>query len=149
MKEPRERIATYKIADIREGQGFSFQRTISKEELDAFANLSGDINPLHMDDKFAQSRGFKNRVVHGALLIAYISKMVGVYFPGENCLIQTLSLNFLAPAYINDEIEINGTVDQVSPALNVIILKVAIKNLKNNIILAEGRMQIGFTKGKE
>ncbi len=142
----KKKVATYRIEDFSEGQKFSFLKTISKQDVDNFAELSGDINPLHVDDKFAQLRGFTGRIAHGALLISYLSELVGVYFPGENCLLQTINIKFLSPAYINDTVEINALVDQVSRSINVIVLNVNIRNIKTNTLLAKGKLQVGFTK---
>lgn len=141
-----QKIKSYSISDLSEGQSFSFVKRIDKARVDGFASLSGDVNPLHMSDEFARHRGFEGRVAHGGLLIAYVSELLGVYFPGENCLWQTLNIKFLLPAYINDEIEISALVSQVSLGANVVILTLEIKNTKNHIVLAKGKTQVGFTK---
>jgi acyl dehydratase len=56
------------LDDITEGQEASFRTTIDRAAVETFAALTGDINPLHVDDGFARRRGFDRRVVHGALL---------------------------------------------------------------------------------
>ena len=139
-------MASYRIEDFSEGQKFSFRKTITEADVDNFASLSGDISFLHTDDQFARRRGFKGRVVHGALLISYLSKLVGVYFPGKNCLLQSVSSKFLSPAYINDTVEISAVVDQVSLAVNAIVLRVDIKDTNNNIVLVKSKIQVGFSK---
>jgi len=141
----KERIAAYRIEDIKEGQKFSFTKTIESTEIDSFAGLSGDISPLHMDEAFARARAFKGRVVHGALLAGYLSKMIGVDLPGENCLLQRLDLKFLSPAYIGDMIEISAVADQVSPAMNAVVLNVTIENTASRTTLVKGKIQVGFT----
>src|SRR3989338_3070916 len=101
-------LSSYQITDLREGQEVSFSKKITGQDVDNFSSLSGDNNPLHMDDAFAQSRGFLGRVVHGGLIISYLSKMIGVHLPGQNCLLERMTLNFLSPVYINDTIELSG-----------------------------------------
>lgn len=113
--------------------------------MDNFANSSGDVSPLYVDEQFACSRGFAGRIVHGALLISYLSELIGVYFPGENCLFQTLSAKFLSPAYINDTIEISAVVVQISLGANAVILNFSIRNMDRNITLVKGKIQVGFT----
>lgn len=141
-------IAKYKIEDLHEGQRFSFRKFIGIHDVDNFAELSGDCNPLHMNEDFSHSRGFKGRVVHGALLIAYFSQLIGVYFPGENCLFHSVKVNFVSPAYINDTVEITAVIDQISINSNVMILNLRIENAENKAVLLEGKAQIGFTKIK-
>ena len=138
MDNPKEKTAVYKIEDMREGLKFTFCKVIEKKDIDDFIILSGDISPMHVSDQFARSRGFAGRVVHGALLISYLSKVMGVHFPGENCLLQGLNLKFLSPTYINDTVEFVVTVDHLSIGANAAILDVAIKNVKSRVMLVKG-----------
>ena len=128
----KKKIAKYNIKDFSEGQKHSIVRTINQQAVDGFASFSGDVSPLHMDEQFACSRGFAGRVAHGALLISYLSELIGVHFPGENCLFQTLSAKFLSPAYINDTIEISAIVGQISLGANAVMLDFNIRNVDKN-----------------
>ena len=112
---------TFQIPDRRpsEGREFSTIKTIDPEIIDRFSNLSGDLSPLHSSVSFAKERGFKGRVVHGFLLTAYLSELVGVYFPGINSLIQNINIKFSSPAYAGDEVKINVTVAEVGKLENV------------------------------
>lgn len=141
-------IAKHKIEEMRLGQRFCFLKSISEKDVDDFAAISGDFSPLHMDEEFARRRGFSGRVVHGALLSSYISQLIGVRFPGENCLLQSLSFKFLYPVYITDTIEISAMVEQISLGASVIILNVAIENVKDHVAVVKGKAQVGFTKDK-
>ena len=78
-----DEIATFEIEDLFQGKEFSFEKKISSSDVNIFANITGDNSPLHMDDGFAQERGFKGRVVHGGLLVGCISQLVGIHFPGK------------------------------------------------------------------
>jgi 3-hydroxybutyryl-CoA dehydratase len=140
-----EKISTRKIEDFTEGQAFSLSKTIKEEDVNDFSSLSGDICPLHMSEQFAIKRGFKGRVAHGALLMSYVSQLIGVYFPGENCLLQSLSFKFLLPAYINDAIEINAVIDQISLSMKVLVLNVRIETEESHNLLVKGKVQVGFT----
>src|SRR5271170_5926473 len=101
-------IANYKIDEFLEGMTFRWTKTITADDVDRFAKISGDTSPLHLSEAFALERGFRGRVVHGALLASYISQIIGVHFPGENCLLQSLSIKFHAPCFIEDTIEIKA-----------------------------------------
>jgi acyl dehydratase len=139
-------IATFEIEDLAQGKEFSFEKKISSSDVDMFARLTGDNSPIHMEDSFAQKRGFKSRVVHGGLLVGCISQLVGVYFPGENSVIQTLDIKFSHPAYIGDILKIYSIIDQVSESMRTIILKLTITNQKTGQVLLKSKVQVGFTK---
>jgi len=138
-----------RIEDFSEGDRFFFVKTISKKDVDDFAALSGDTNPLHMDDAFACARGFAGRVVHGALLVSYISKLVGVHFPGEECLLQTLDTKFISPCYIGDTVEVKAEISHMSIAANAMVIGVNIENKAGGALLVRGKAQVTFTKAKD
>jgi 3-hydroxybutyryl-CoA dehydratase len=98
-----------------------------------------------MDADFASNRGFKDRVAHGALLCAFISRLVGIYLPGENCLLQTINVKFLLPTYVNDNVEVMGIVEQVSLGARIFTLSITITNLSSGSIVARGKVSVGFT----
>jgi 3-hydroxybutyryl-CoA dehydratase len=141
QREPR----SLTLEDIKEGQQASFRTRIDRASVEAFAALTGDISPLHMDDEFAVGRGFDRRVVHGALLGGYVSRLVGVFLPGRNGLLQSMRLKFLKPAYVGDEIEVIGVVTQVSHAVSAMVADVAINRVVDGERLVTGQVQTGFT----
>lgn len=140
-----DNIATFEIKDLFPGKGFSFEKKISSSDVNMFANLTGDNSPLHMEDGFAQERGFKSRLVHGGLLVGCISQLVGVHFPGKNAIIQTLNIKFSHPAYTGDTLKIDSIVDQVSESVKTVIIKLTITNQETGQILLKSKVQVGFT----
>lgn len=142
-------VSALSIEDIQEGLQASFTTTISSEDIDTFAALTGDINPLHLDNGFAQSRGFRKRVAHGALLCGYVSRLFGVHLLGENCLLQNFKIDFVAPAYEGDTIELRATVEQISEAVGTIVVSVSVINTDTQEQLLRGRVQAGFTNKDE
>lgn len=140
--------AKYRLEDFSEGLEFTLTLTVAEKDVDAFAALTGDVSPLHVDADFARSRGFDRRVVHGALIAGYISRLVGVHFPGENCILQSANLSFTAPVYVNDTVGITAVVDQVSEGTGVAILKIVVRNDDTKTECARGKVQIGFTERK-
>ena len=141
-----EKIAKLNLEQIAEGDSFSFAEVLSEDMLDRFAALSQDTSPLHMEKSFAQGRGFAGRVVHGALLVALFSRLVGKFIPGENGLLQSLTAHFLLPAYPGDHVLVKGIVDQVSAATRTIVLKATIETIPGGKILTKAKIQIGFTQ---
>ena len=112
---------------------------VTEADLDAFARLSGDLNPLHLDAAFARARGFKGRVVYGGLMIAAVSRLLGTKLPGAGCLWQELNLQFTAPLYAGERAAVVATVSHASPEMGVVRLSLELKCGKR--LLARGRAQ--------
>ncbi len=138
-------ISTFTIADICEGQSFSFEEVITETMIDDFATITGDNNPLHMDRNFAIQRGFKDRVVHGAFLNGLVSRFVGVHLPGKNCLLLGMSMKYPVPTYPHRLLRVTGTVEQISVSAKAMIVQVVIYSITEQIIVAKGKVTVGFT----
>lgn len=82
---------------------FTWNFTINEQKIDSFAQLSGDENPIHIDVNVAQSKGFKDRISHGALLIAEISKVAAMNYPSNGAVYLSQKVYFKKPAYPNIE----------------------------------------------
>lgn len=134
------------IEDIHEGMSAAITAIISERDIDAFAQLTGDFSPLHMDHEFAIKRSFAGRVVHGALLNGYISRLCGVHLPGQNCLVQSIKSNFLVPVIAGDEIEFELKVKLISEGTSVVIAITTATNTKTEQKVMSGQVQFGFTK---
>ncbi len=136
-------------SQIKVGTESCFELTIDEEAIDQFAKLSGDFNPLHMKSSFAQSRGFQSRVVHGAYLTALISRMIGMYLPGENALIQQIQMKFRAPVYCDNKVFVSAVVSANSESVKTIVIDFKIETLDKTmekILAATGKAYVGFTK---
>jgi 3-oxoacyl-[acyl-carrier protein] reductase len=84
---------------------FRFEKRITTEEIEAFAKLSGDYNPLHLNADFARARGFKQPVAHGILLAGFVSRMVGMQVPGAGALWMRQAFQWPAPVFAGDDIQ--------------------------------------------
>ena len=131
----------YSYDDIFIGQKESFMIKITESMVQTFGNFSGDLNPLHMDTKFAESSSFKKRIVHGMLLSTFFSQLVGMHLPGKNALYFSQTLNFRSPCYIHDEIEVIGEVIEKSDSTKMITVTTSIFN-KSKICLIDGVAKI-------
>lgn len=112
-------------------------------DLAAFAALSGDHNPLHVDEKFAQQAGFKGKVVYGGLLVAAVSRLLGMELPGRDCLWQSLNIQFKSPLFVGDKATVIGTVSYANSELKILRIAIQIKCAEK--IIAEGTAQAGVT----
>jgi 3-hydroxybutyryl-CoA dehydratase len=95
---------SYKIEDIKVGMKVSYSQTITDADIKSFSGISGDKNPVHMDDEYASNSRFKKRIAHGMMSASYFSSLFGTKLPGEGCIYVSQSLNFKRPVYIGDTV---------------------------------------------
>jgi 3-oxoacyl-[acyl-carrier protein] reductase len=124
------------FATLRAGERVTWSHTLTDEDVDAFAALSGDVNPLHLDDRFARQNGFRSRVVHGMLLGAYVSRVLGTALPGPGVLWLAQSFKFQRAAYVGDRIEVEVAITHVSEALRTLVLDTAVR--ANGVVAISG-----------
>ena len=127
--------------EISIGQQESFIIKITESMVEKFSNLSGDLNPLHMDNEFAELTSFNKRIVHGMLLASFFSQLIGMKLPGKNALYFSQTLNFRSPCYIDDEIEVVGKVTEKSDSTQIITVSTSIFN-KSKTCLIDGIAKI-------
>ena len=123
----RSTVRDWSLRDIVEGAAASFERRIEARDIDAFAQLSGDVSPLHVDAEYARAQGFHDRVAHGALLAGLASRLIGTELPGRRALLLNLRLDFPAPTFSGDVLEVAGTVSAVHASQQVIQVRIEIR----------------------
>lgn len=135
----------YKYADIKVGQEEKFEKKITKEMEDAFRKMTDDRNPMHYDDEYAKevSEGkYDKHITFGMLTASMLSTMAGMYMPGKHSLIHSIEdIKFKTPVYVGDILTITGVVKEKLDGLNLILLKVIIKN-QNEKIVCSANMKI-------
>ena len=92
------------FADLAIGMSVSIENTVSEQDVIDFARVSGDYNPLHMDEDYAKTTQFKGRIAHGALSASYISAILGNDLPGPGAVFMELNLKFVRPVRIGDTV---------------------------------------------
>lgn len=124
---------------------------VTPEVYYSFQRCSNDFNPLHTDAIFANLKGFYAPVMYGNILNAFISHFVGMLLPTREVMILSQDISFHMPIYLNDEIQLETIIDDISEAVNIINYK--FKFLKKTTtkpqMVAKGHVQIGLLKGKE
>ncbi len=140
-------IAELQFEDIVEGQESSLDIELTTSVVERFADLSGDVCPLHTSDAFAKERGFDGRVVHGALLGALVSQLVGTRLPGMNAILQRIELAFHHPTHVGEAVRVTGRVTRKFDALRAIVLSVEVDRTGPGNVrrVASGKAQVGFT----
>ena len=92
------------INTIKVGMKASHTKTISDANIKAFADLSGDNNPLHTSDEYASKSRYKKRIAHGLLSAGFFSSLFGTRLPGSGCVYMSQTLNFKRPVYIDSKV---------------------------------------------
>ena len=96
------------------GESETLTRTFTPEDVAAFARLSGDDNPLHLDAAYAATTRFGRPIVHGALLGGLISAILGTRLPGPGTIYLSQSASFRAPAYVGEQVTAGVQVEEIN-----------------------------------
>jgi 3-hydroxybutyryl-CoA dehydratase len=97
-------VTTLFLEDLSVGQSAELIRTVQAEDLVAFATVTGDDNPVHLDEDFAKTTSFGGRIAHGMLSAGYISAVIGTKLPGSGAIYLEQTLRFRRPVRIGDEV---------------------------------------------
>lgn len=102
------------IEDLSVGMSEAVTKTVSHSDIVGFADITGDTNPVHLDDGFAAASPFKERIAHGMLSAGLISAVLGTRLPGPGCIYLSQSLRFRAPVRIGDDVVASATITEVN-----------------------------------
>jgi 3-hydroxybutyryl-CoA dehydratase len=105
---------TYYIDDLKPGMSESLSKTVTERDIELFGEVSGDRNPVHFDEAYAQTTIFKGRIAHGMLSAAYISTVLGMQIPGPGTIFMSATTRFRAPVRIGDTVVTTCTVREVN-----------------------------------
>ena len=113
----------YYLEDLTIGMESSYQKTITETDIDAFAALTGDTNPVHLDSEYAAITPFKARIAHGMLSAGLISTVLGTQLPGPGCIYLEQQIKFKAPVFIGDTLVAKVTVEDINQRRSRVSLK--------------------------
>jgi len=102
-----------KIEEFIIGMSASYEQTITDADIKNFAGISGDKNPVHMSEKYAEKSKFKKRIAHGLMSASYFSALFGTKLPGEGCVYVAQNLKFRKPIYIGDTVQAVVTIKDI------------------------------------
>ena len=139
------------IADIDQievGDRASYTFRVTAAEIDTFAKLSADNNSLHVDDEFANRRGFPSRVAHGMLTLSAISKLIGTQLPGHGSLWMSQDLQFVQPVLVDTELLAEVRVTAVSGAAQIVVLETTVKNVATAATVLRGTAKVRVPREK-
>ena len=127
--------------EISIGETASFRKTISESDIYLFAGVSGDFNPLHVDEEYAKQTMFGSRIAHGALPAALLAPVLGMKLPGAGTLALESTTKFRKPVYPGDTICCTVTVTEKIERRKIICFKVSWSNQKGETV-AKGSAKV-------
>ena len=122
------------IEDIKIGMEVSYSQTITDADVKAFSGISGDKNPIHMSEEYAEKSRFKKRIAHGLMSASYFSALFGTKIPGEGCVYVSQSLQFKRPVYLGDTVTATVIVQDVDLIKRRVFFRTLCK-VKNKIVI--------------
>ena len=123
------------------GDKFDYSFDVSESIYLHFQEMTGDKNPLHVDEEFAKQKGFRERVMYGNILNGYVSYFIGMELPLKDVMLLSQSINWKQPVYMNDQVSFEAKVSEVSEAVSTVVFKYKFRN-QDNILVASGNIQI-------
>ncbi|MGI9036121.1 MAG: MaoC family dehydratase [Pyrinomonadaceae bacterium] len=114
--------------EIKIGDKFSTSKQITEQVVRAFAELSGDYNPIHLDEEFAAKTQFKKRIAHGMISGALISAVLGYEFKERKVVYLSQTLKFVAPVFLGDTVTATATVINIREDKPIVTLETVCRN---------------------
>lgn len=105
---------SYKFEDLTVGLSESIEHKVTQADVQAFADVTGDNNPVHLDAEYAATTSFEKPIAHGMLTAGFISAAIGTKLPGPGCIYLEQSLKFRAPVFIGAEVTTTVTVKELN-----------------------------------
>jgi 3-hydroxybutyryl-CoA dehydratase len=130
---------------MNKGDVFTCSFIVNPDIYKGFISTFNDKNPLHTNEKFALEKGFKEKVMHGNILNGFLSYFIGECLPSKNVLIQKQEIKFMKPVYLNDNLTLHATIEDIFDSVNTIEFKYFFEN-QDKIKVARGTIQIGLLK---
>ena len=134
------------IGDFTVGQHATFTKTFTDEDVRRFIEITGDVNPLHVDDDFASRTPFKRRILHGMLTASLFSTMVGMFIPGTGAIYRSQTIAFLRPVFIGDTITAHFVIRAIDFAKHRLTIESWMEN-QNGERVIEGVCEAGLLRG--
>jgi len=120
---------------MKVGDSAEITKTIEQSDIDAFARVTGDHNPVHVDEEFAKTTRFGRRIAHGMLTASLISAVLANKLPGEGSVYLGQTLQFVAPVFPGDEITARVTVKEIREDKPIVKLETVCMNQRGEIVI--------------
>ena len=120
---------------FKPGDTASVTKIVTQEDIEKFAYLSGDHNPIHLDEEHAKGTRFGRRIAHGMLTSSLISNVIGNELPGVGTIYLSQTLQFLAPVFAGDTITARATVTSVREDKPIVKLETVCANQRDEVVI--------------
>jgi acyl dehydratase len=127
-------MSTTAVPTFAVGQKCTYTQLVDDKLVHGFADLTGDHNPIHIDDNFAKKTKFGQRIAHGGILFGMISKVLGMDMPGVGTVYLSQLVNFRAPVFIGDTVTLEATITEIMPKA-VAKISVVIKKQTGDVVM--------------
>jgi len=134
-----------RIEDFQVGQRVSIRKTITDRDMEKFIEITGDTNPLHVDDEFAAATRFGGRIVHGMLTASLFSTLMGTLLPGTGAIFRSQTIRFLRPVRPGETVTAHFVIRSVDRAKHRLELDAWIENEAGERVL-EGVSESGLLR---
>lgn len=131
------------FSSLRKGDSFSSELRITEDLMGQFGLLSGDFNPLHINDDFARRLGFVKKVCYGNILGFLVSHLVGMKLGCEEVMLISQKIDYKSPMYSGNIISLKGEITEKSQSVRIITLALSFSNELGTVV-ATGKCQVRF-----
>ncbi|MGQ9366953.1 MaoC family dehydratase [Azospirillum sp. ST 5-10] len=111
------------IEDLSVGMTASYAKTVTDADIVLYAGISGDTNPVHLNQEYASTTMFQGRIAHGMLTAGFISAVLGTKLPGPGCIYMSQTLKFKAPVRVGDTVTARATVTEIVPEKRRVVMR--------------------------
>lgn len=136
-----------RIEDFEVGQHASFTKTFTEDDVQRFIEITGDVNPLHVDEAFAAATPFGRRVLHGMLTASIFSTMVGMLLPGTGAIYRSQTIRFLLPVHIDETVTAHFVVRSIDRVKHRLEIDAWIENEAGEHVI-EGTCEAGLLRSR-
>jgi 3-hydroxybutyryl-CoA dehydratase len=123
------------VHELKVGDSAQISKTITETDINDFARVTGDFNPVHLDQAYAEKTIFKGRIAHGLLSVGLLSSILGNILPGYGTIYLSQEVKFLAPVRIGDTITAKVEVTELIPEKNRVKLRTTCINQEGKIVV--------------
>ncbi len=120
--------------EIQIGEKASFTKTVTETDVYLFAGISGDFNPLHVDEEYAKSTQFKTRIAHGGLAASLLANILGMKLPGLGTVALEVTQKFRNPTYFGDTITVEVEVTKKVDRMKIVEMNILWTNQRKEVV---------------
>ena len=123
VRQISKELDGYYVEDLSVGMSAAYAKTITDADIVLFAGISGDTNPVHLNQEYASGTMFQGRIAHGMLSAGFISAVLGTKLPGPGCIYISQTLKFKAPVRSGDTVTARATITEIIPEKRRVIMR--------------------------